>query len=837
MWSPPATPKTPRLPTLIGALLLTALATAPPTPAAAQESPASELADWADSHDALPPDLDEQDECGADCDAPGAVLAFGDDAGPYPLISIQPYFEEGSSYAQARGALAAGDCGRALAQADSALTRCDGGEGQNAILLVRSHALWCQGSKDDALELVARLDHDGYPGMEREVRTLHRDWARALGQPVPDDLEPQLAWDGDDFLHRALGTASALARDGQLDAALRMLDELAAETRTESGRQRVLLARADLLQAAGRKDDAAAVLFRLRRDNQGSAFGERLEARLAAIERATPRARLSRAERLDHLLTLSSRKGKRAADAYIKANRRALTRDGRTLKAIELWLKADRLENERRREDALVQLQLAHKLTRDPVVLARILFTEGRVLRRLNRDDDAIALYTGLAERYPRDDWADDALLQAARLSVYLGRYQTSIDLTASLVALYPDSPLVGAAVWQGAWAAFLDGQDAKALTALAWLARFRGQETDRSGLSLEVKAHYWRARMLARTGHDNDAVDLFRFVIERFPLTYYAAMAYHQIAALHHDPRSAVPFQPAFDEPLSTARLKEFTAFGQVAAHPRARHGLELWRTGRRAEAKQALWDQLQFNGAPRGVVELVASFHLMDGNIPASTHIATRYGAFRTAPYEGNARLWGLAYPAPPNILDAAVGVGHDIDLDPLIALAIIRHESSFRNDATSPVGAIGLMQVIPDTARHVSNVWYHRPGPGRGQLRGTNTNVRMGMTLLRLLGQVYHGNLPLMIAGYNAGHGISSRWWKQFHALETDALVEQMTYPLTRAYVKKVLGSYYAYRVLYGDGTPPPIPLTLPANLGDWGPPASDLVGSLQPELDAP
>ena len=44
--------------------------------------------------------------------------------------------------------------------------------------------------------------------------------------------------------------------------------------------------------------------------------------------------------------------------------------------------------------------------------------------------------------------------------------------------------------------------------------------------------------------------------------------------------------------------------------------------------------------------------------------------------------------------------------------------------------------------------------------------------------------------------------------------------MTYPGTVAYVKQVIGSYYAYRLLYGDGTPPPISLSLPSELGEWG-----------------
>ena len=797
-----------------------------------EEDEASDRALWQGGKD------DELDELflDADCteDDPCEVSPLGstvDESGPYPLISIQPYFAPDHPYHAASARLEAGDCGGALQLAEEARDACQGCEGENAIGYLHARARFCTGEREQAWDALVALDDKGYPGMEIELRHTLRGWAKRLDKPLPPELPPAIATDGPSYVRRAIAVGRNKAKKGKLEEALAIFDLLEGTTRSVGVRRSILAARAEVLAKAGKKEDAAAIYFRLFRDTQGKRYAERMEERLERLGTRSSRYKLSREDRLDQLVSLAQKKRtkKRELDAYVRTHRRTLASTGRDRKALDALVTGVRLEARRERAKALIQFEKAEKSATDPVLSARILFQKGKALRRLDRDEEAIATYLRLAETWPTNRRADDALLHASRLSLYLGHYEDATNHAATLAALYPDSPRVGRAMWQGGWAAFLDKRYTQALGIFDALARHHGEETELSGLPLELVALYWRARALALTGKPTEASNTYRYVIERFPLTWYAAMAYHQIAALGHDPRSAVPFQPSFDEPLSSVRLAEFSTWGEVPGHPRVRRGLELWRLGRRAEARSELAAQLPFEGVPRGVVELVATFHLVDGNLPSSYHIASRYGSFSTAPWEGNARLWGLSHPAPPKVLEAAVDVGGTVDVDPLLAMAIIRHESSFRNDATSSVGAKGLMQLMPGTARSVNKLWYGESGPSAGKLRNTRTNLKMGMTLLRLLDQLYDKNLPLAVAGFNCGTGISSRWWETFKDLPTDALVEQMTYPLTRAYVKKVLGSYYAYRVLYGDGPPPPIPLKKKKKLGEWGPPKSDLVGS--------
>lgn len=89
-------------------------------------------------------------------------------------------------------------------------------------------------------------------------------------------------------------------------------------------------------------------------------------------------------------------------------------------------------------------------------------------------------------------------------------------------------------------------------------------------------------------------------------------------------------------------------------------------------------------------------------------------------------------------------------EYDIDPEIAFGLVRAESSFRNQATSRVGAVGLTQLMPRTA-----VWME-PGVTRNQLRDPETNLRVGFKYLRYLLDKYEGDEKLALLAYNRGPG---------------------------------------------------------------------------------
>lgn len=769
------------------------------------------------------------------CDEPADLLDPVEQAraswevGPFPVWDLSPWFGPAHPYHAAQAQVARGDCEGAVARLRPEVAACQGVcPGAAALRLLWGEALLCGGDKGEALAALEALARDGYPGMEPELYGALWRAQGALGKPRSSAPAPTLGQGAEAFLSGELRRARQEAQSGYLGAARGRLQRLQGQLREPAQVRRVAALEGELLEEAGQLEEAAQVTRAVWRRAPSSALGRQMIARLDALaRRGAPNATLTLGERLDSASAALARAGKKERKALtqqIVAQHDLGADDQQALEALALGLA---LEQDRDREGALKALSRAAALAREPALLVRVKLAQGTALRRLHRDEEAIEVYLSVARALPRDRLAPEARYQAGRLLGYLGQHERARQEMAALVLHHPDAARVPDALWQGAWADWMRGDDASALRLLEHLERFHGLADDGAGQPYAVKARYWQARAHARLGDTPRALADLRLVTERHPLTYYAAMAQAWIKELGGDNAAAAPFQPRLSAPLHEAGLRDL-ARCQVPAHPRARRGLELWKTGRQQEAKAELLAQLQFKQTPRAVVEILATLHLEDGNLSRSHWIADRYSHFSVAPYDGNARLWGLAWPAPRRVTDLITPVAKDVGLNPWLPLAIIRHESAFQPSARSGVGAVGLMQIMPGTAQVIERLWYNAPAPGK-KLQQPETNVRLGTTMLRMLDHYYQGNLPLMVAAYNAGTGVANRWWRDNKHLETDALLEQMTYPLTVAYTRKVIGSYYAYRVLYGDGTPPPIPLRPPQTLNDWGrPPQTQLLG---------
>ena len=158
-------------------------------------------------------------------------------------------------------------------------------------------------------------------------------------------------------------------------------------------------------------------------------------------------------------------------------------------------------------------------------------------------------------------------------------------------------------------------------------------------------------------------------------------------------------------------------------------------------------------------------------------------------------------------------------DISLDPAYVYGLIRQESRFVMNARSHVGASGLMQVMPTTAR-----WTARKlgmnGFSADQLSDRDTNIAIGTGYLKLVLDDFGGSLPLAAAAYNAGPS-RSRAWRNGPVLEGAAWAESVPFQETRDYVKKVLANTTFYAAMLSGQ-----PQSLKARLGMVGPRDADL-----------
>jgi soluble lytic murein transglycosylase len=156
-------------------------------------------------------------------------------------------------------------------------------------------------------------------------------------------------------------------------------------------------------------------------------------------------------------------------------------------------------------------------------------------------------------------------------------------------------------------------------------------------------------------------------------------------------------------------------------------------------------------------------------------------------------------------------------EIGLDPAYVYGLIRQESRFITDARSGVGASGLMQVMPATAR-----WTARriglTGFQSHQITDRDTNILIGTAYLKLALDDLDGSMPLAAAAYNAGPG-RARAWRQGPTLPGEIWAENIPFEETRDYVKKVLANTTQYAALITGQ-----PQSLRSRLGVVGPPLS-------------
>jgi soluble lytic murein transglycosylase len=170
------------------------------------------------------------------------------------------------------------------------------------------------------------------------------------------------------------------------------------------------------------------------------------------------------------------------------------------------------------------------------------------------------------------------------------------------------------------------------------------------------------------------------------------------------------------------------------------------------------------------------------------------------------------GQRYPMP--FRDQVVERTKDIDLEAAYVYGLIRQESRFVMDARSSVGASGLMQVMPATAKWTAKKLGMKNFQ-TDQLNQRDTNIAIGTGYLKLVLNNFQGSLPMAAAAYNAGPS-RPRKWRNGPVLEGAIWAECVPFSETRDYVKKVLSNTTMYAALLTGE-----PQSLKAKLGKVGP----------------
>ncbi len=393
-----------------------------------------------------------------------------------------------------------------------------------------------------------------------------------------------------------------------------------------------------------------------------------------------------------------------------------------------------------------------------------IAFWHARALDRTGRKDEALATYRRVVETWPRSSLADDALLYAASVLKGRGRWDDARAMLDRIVATYPDCGLKQTALWQSGWAAYQAKEYPAAVAAFTKLTSSGGYRE---------KALYWSGRAHQAAGEPDAATQCYTALRTEFPLGYYT------LQYLSTNP--ATPSQPLITGDLidlipQTQPLERAAALIALGMYDEAHLELAVVKKRNRARGRQTM---------------AIVRMYLEMGDYSGAA------GVLRQEPPrqmdQDNLYVWGINYPDAFRSEIARFAAANG--LDPSLVFALVRAESRFSPRAKSPVGARGLMQLMPATARAVDG---SVTDPDR--LYQPEVNLRLGTRHLKGLLDYYNGNIVPVIASYNAGSGNVDRWLKEFGAMDRSEFIENIPFPETRDYVKKVLVGREIYRRLY-------------------------------------
>ncbi len=397
------------------------------------------------------------------------------------------------------------------------------------------------------------------------------------------------------------------------------------------------------------------------------------------------------------------------------------------------------------------------------------LYEEARWLWNKDSDENAKKAFLELRQRYPRHPRTASAHYALARIAQTAGDDATAIAGFREVIKRYPRGRFGAESRRQIPWIHYRNQQWSNAAKEFSKLA-------GHSSVKRNPGDAYWRARSLERAGRSAEARTQYDLILERAPDSYYAGLAAERLGRRSNFAADKVVAEAAPFPQLQVAQLQDYHL-----SRARQLHAAGLFDLARREVRAYSRTEQ----ALPRAT--MIKLYRAVDGHRQAIRLAGSnrdRYGDI----------LYPLAF------WGHTKNSANRYQVDPLLALSLMRQESLFDPEARSPANARGLMQLLPSTAEAVAG----RIGRGGGiDLYDPATNIELGTAHLRELADRYNGDHVRILAAYNAGAAAVAKWDRRFGDLPPDEYVESITYRETRDYVKKVLGNYRRYQRMYGGG----------------------------------
>jgi len=419
---------------------------------------------------------------------------------------------------------------------------------------------------------------------------------------------------------------------------------------------------------------------------------------------------------------------------------------------------------------------------------AEALYYNGLIVRALSDRVTYRKVMRRVADEFPAESWAEEALNDLASDYIRQDDDETADAVFREILLKNPRGKYSERAAWKVGWRAYREHQYRETLM------YFERAASDFPRSDYRPAWLYW-------AGRAHEALNERELADERYTLTTadYLNTYYGRLAVVRMNGRRAAPrvvsaktestpslLPPPPNEPTIRALL-ELGAFEPALSE--VRYAERAWGDSPALQATEA-WIFLQLGRSESGTKR----FNLIRGSMTAMKRAYPQYMAAggEELPRDVLSVIFPLEY------WDLIQKYASQYRLDPYLVAALVAQESTFVRDIRSSANAYGLMQLVPTTARAYArklNLRYTT-----SVLTNAESNVRIGTLYLsdkiKEFGDVY-----LALASYNAGERAVRRWQSERPDLtDQDEFIDDIPYPETQGYVKKILGTAEDYRRLY-------------------------------------
>ena len=408
------------------------------------------------------------------------------------------------------------------------------------------------------------------------------------------------------------------------------------------------------------------------------------------------------------------------------------------------------------------------------------LFFYAVATRELGGHDEYLRTVRRIVSDFPDQSWAEEALNNLATHYILQSDDESAEKTFREMYEKFPAGHYAERAAWKIGWRAYRNGNFAETVRV------FEGAAAHFPRSDYRPPWLYWSARAHESLREPGLAEARYALVETDYRNSYYGRLASKRldVASIQN---SEFKIQNA-DDAVSAPQ------FPPNESVVRTLLSLELY--------DQAL-DELHYAqkvwGDSPAIQATIAWIYYRRGELRTGINLMKRaYPQYLAA---GGEKLPSelLKVLFPINYWPLIKRYSNEHQLDPYVVAALIAQESTFTADVKSAANAYGLMQLLPSTGRQYARL-LHLPKFSLGMLTTAESNIKMGTAYFADLVRQF-GGLHFALATYNAGPSRIARWIAAKPGLERDEFIDDIPFPETQNYVKRILGTAEDYRRLYG------------------------------------